>query len=149
MLPKTHLEKLTETVYPTKRPKRTISVDTKKELILAKVAQGLSPSSAANAVGVKPRELKEMAVADETFSIAMADSYDQGTDYLEDLALLRAHNSDAVLIKLLEARRPEKFSNKRLITNNVKVVIQSYSSKNPQGGPITIDQPPPLQIEEA
>ena len=144
MLPKTHLEKLTEAVYPTKRPTRQVSPETKKELILLKVAQGLSPYAAYTSVGLNVHQYKEMCREDEEFAVAVAESYDQGTDYLEDLALLRAHSSDAVLIKLLEARRPEKFSSKRLITNNVKVVIQSHSSKNP----VTIDQPPVQTITQ-
>jgi hypothetical protein len=142
MLPKTHLEKLTETVYPPAIIKKPMKDETKKELILIKVAQGLSPSAAASSIGTNYRALRALLAEDEDFAVAIAESYDQGTDYLEDLALLRAHSSDAVLIKLLEARRPEKFSNKRLITNNVKVVIQSHSSKPP----VTIDQTATLQV---
>lgn len=129
MLPKSHLAALQASVYPKKAPVRPKDDAQVKEIVLAKVAAGLSPSAAAKSAGLRLSELKLLAQEDEAFAKDITDAYDQGSDYLEDLALVRAHESDTVLLKLLEARRPEKFSNKRLVNAGVKIVINSLSSK--------------------
>jgi hypothetical protein len=115
------------------------------EIILNKVAAGLSPTSAARAAGLKIHELRVLIAQYPGFEKEMQDAYDQGSDYLEDLALVRAHESDAVLLKLLEARRPEKFSNKRLVNAGVKIVINSLRSDG-NGQPLP-EGTPQVQIE--
>lgn len=114
---------------PTERD-RYLNDDAKKQAILALVADGMSPGRAANKMGWGRATLRTLEQTDPEFIQQLNDAYQQGTDYLEDLALERAHESDSVLIKLLESRRPEKFSNKRQVGAAVKVEIRTFTNGN-------------------
>ena len=109
------------------------------QVIIEHVARGLSPSAARRQAGISKQVFDRLCEDVEGFLQSLQDAYDQGSDYLEDLALLRAHENDLVLLKLLEARRPEKFSNKRQINAGVKVVINSLASQ-PQQIEATVTQ---------
>lgn len=128
MLPKEHLKALQDSVYPQKPHKKPISDEVAMQVILEHVARGLSPSAARRAAGISKQVFDRYCDTVEGYLQEIQYAYDQGSDYLEDLALLRAHENDIVLLKLLEARRPEKFSNKRQINAGVKVVINSLAT---------------------
>lgn len=85
---------------------------TKRELFAEALAQGLSFTAACRFANVSKAWIERQTLAHPEFAKMIEAGYNSGTDYLEDLALVRAHYSDAVLIKLLEARRPEKFRSK-------------------------------------
>lgn len=82
---------------------------TKREMFCEAVMQGLSMSAACKFSCVSPKWVEKQCDEHPDFKDAISRAYSSGTDYLEDLAFVRAHYSDAILIKLLEARRPEKF----------------------------------------
>lgn len=82
---------------------------TKREMFAEGLAQGLSFTAACRFACVDKRWIARQTEQHPEFHKLIEDAYDQGTDYLEDLAFVKAHYSDAILIKLLEARRPEKF----------------------------------------
>lgn len=109
---------------------RFLNMDAKKSIILALVQDGMSIGRAANKAGLSRSDLRELLSKEPDFATLLDDSYNLGTDYLEDLALERAHESDSVLIKLLESRRPEKFSSKRQVGAAVKVEIRNISGVN-------------------
>lgn len=82
---------------------------TKREMFAEALAQGLSFTAACRFANVSKKWIAAQTEQHPEFSAILEQAYEQGTDYLEDLAFVRAHYSDQILIKLLEARRPEKF----------------------------------------
>lgn len=137
--PKGYLKQLQDTVYPDKKPHPVMSDDVAMQVILEHVARGLSPTAARRAAGISKKVFDRLCDEVQDFSQNLADAYDQGSDYLEDYALIRAHENDLVLMKLLEARRPEKWSSKRQINAGVKVVINSMASGAAPQKPIQIE----------
>lgn len=73
------------------------------------LGQGLSHTASCRAAGLSPRYVQKLLETDRDFAQDVTDAYASGTDYFEDLATIRAHYSDQILIKLLEARRPERY----------------------------------------
>jgi hypothetical protein len=86
-------------------------LDTRKQIYLENVEMGASHTRASRAAGVTPRAAAEWLL-DKDFATRSNFAYNSGTDYLEDVAFLRAHENDSVLLRLLEARRPERYSRK-------------------------------------
>jgi transposase-like protein len=82
----------------------------KRAKILAALTDGASISRAARAAGVPRSTLYLWRRTDKVFAEAMAEAIETGTDLLEDEALRRGlEYSDALLIFLLKARRPNKY----------------------------------------
>jgi Bacteriophage Sf6, terminase small subunit-like len=112
---------------------------------LEALAAGATVSRAAQAAGYARPTLYKFRAADVEFAQAWDDALEAGTDELEDEALRRAKDgyeeprfyegqlcghvrkySDTLLIFLLKARRPEKYSDR---------VVNTH--QGPGGGPIT------------
>lgn len=140
MLPQGHLQKLQETVFQERPLKKVANPNTQKALILEIVCTGASLSAAARSVGISRQTLVSLLESDQQFAADVEDADNQGSDYLEDLALIRAHESDTILLRLLEARRPNKFSSKRQVNANVRVVIQSLKTPPVIEGEIVDEQ---------
>ena len=141
---KGYLKQLQDTVYPPKPHVAPLGDDVAMQVILEHVARGLSPTAARRAAGISKKVFDRLYDTVEGFAASLADAYDQGSDYLEDYALIRAHENDLVLMKLLEARRPEKWSSKRQINAGVKVVINSMASSPPVQIEATVSEEPEL-----
>lgn len=82
--------------------------------VLGAVSVGLSLTRAATLAGVSmPTVQRWRRDADESFREALEDARERGTQHLEDAALERATDlerpSDALLMFLLKARRPEVY----------------------------------------
>lgn len=142
------LEELRNKLFaPPKERDRYLNDDSKKQAILALVADGMSIGRAFNKLGLGRATLRQFQEKDPEFVQLLEDAYNQGTDYLEDLALERAHESDSVLIKLLESRRPEKFSNKRQVGPSVKVEIKTFSNGNSTSVSVGTETLPDERVE--
>jgi hypothetical protein len=101
----------------------------KRERFLEALRAGWTVTHAADHAGVHRRRFYEAREADEAFAAAWAEAWEQGTDRLEDelrrrsvdgfnedtydgegALIRRVHRYDGTgLVKLLGARRPEKF----------------------------------------
>lgn len=116
---------------------RRLNMEGTKKAILALVQDGMSVGRAANKLGLSRADLRNLTLQEPEFLQQLDDAYNLGTDYLEDLALERAHESDSVLIKLLESRRPEKFSSRRIISHSPveirKLTDVSNQAPSPMG----------------
>jgi hypothetical protein len=72
---------------------------------------GKSIAGAASAAGIGRRTAYDWRKADPRFGEHWNEAWDIGTDYLEDLALKNAElGSERLLLALLKARRPERYS---------------------------------------
>jgi hypothetical protein len=126
LLPAKRLQELKDQIFPrTFTPSRSAIpplnpdlppqddpyLDTRKQIYLENVEMGASHTRASRAAGVTPRVAAEWLL-DKDFATKSNFAYNSGTDYLEDVAFLRAHENDSVLMRLLEARRPERYSRK-------------------------------------
>jgi len=104
-------------------------VTRRKETMLKYLAEGWSIRHACEKSGCTPPTLRQYREADPEFDEQCSEAIEMGTDALEDTALMRARfgtdkpvyyqgeecghireYSDTLLIFLLKARRPEKFS---------------------------------------
>ena len=78
---------------------------------LAALKLGKSIAAAARAAGVGRRTVYDWRDRDPAFAAGWDESWDIGTDYLEDLALKAAEQgSERLLLALLKARRPERYA---------------------------------------
>jgi len=78
--------------------------------LLAAIAEGLSIRGACHVARIGKTAFYEWVKDDPEMAQAVADATDDGTDFLEDVARMRAiDSSDTLLIFLLKARRPEKY----------------------------------------
>lgn len=113
-----------------------------KAKLLQYVELGHSLGRAAKRVGISPHYLRKLMSEDLKFAEDIGDAYSLGTDYLEDLAFMRAHENDQVLIKLLESRRPEKYSARRNPNANITIQIANLATPTPEtpAKSITIEQ---------
>src|SRR6266545_4396474 len=119
------------------------------------LSQGASVTAAARAAGYTRSRVYERRKADAEFAAAWDDSLGQGTDGLEDEALRRAKDgvaeprfyegrvcgyvqkySDALLICLLKARRPEKYRDRARLEHAPRVTSR-------RGGWEAGEKPPP------
>lgn len=123
-VPSKHVQKLIDSVFgketnrtkPKGAPPPEVAAAvfrTKLNLYLEGLAQGLSHTSACRAANLSPRSVQELLSTDKDFAQDVTEAYASGTDYFEDLAAIRAHYSDQILIRLLEARRPERYRAKQ------------------------------------
>lgn len=104
-------------------------VTRRKELMLKYLAEGWSVRHSCEKSGCTPPTLTEYRKRDPDFDAACSEAIEMGTDALEDTALMRARfgvdkpvfyqgeecgtireYSDQLLMFLLKARRPEKFT---------------------------------------
>lgn len=150
LIPKSYLDKMVKSVFseqggPIRRPTgahitatnyTTLTpgeVEAVQDVFLSTFAGGLSETAARKEAGVSATVLDEWK-KDEEFLRKFDTAFDEGTDYLEDMAFIKAHQSDQVLIKLLEARRPDRFKpNRGGGAGAVKVVInQLFNEDTPQ-----------------
>lgn len=108
-----------------------------KDVFLETYGQGLSDTSARRAAGISLSVLNEWK-QEESFLSAYETARVEGTDYLEDLAFVRAHQNDSVLMKLLEARKPDIYKPQRGGgAGNIKVVVNQLFAN---------DTTPPTQV---
>ena len=123
-------------------------MDNKTAFILALRRTGLEAKSAAEA-GITPSQLRRMYEADEVFREEAQDAMELRIDDFEEEAIRRAvegievpvfykgdevatvkEYSDTLLAKILMARRPKHYSDKKQITGSegepLKVIIQEF-----------------------
>lgn len=112
---------------------------TKREMFAEALAQGLSFTAACRFACVDKKWIAAQSELHPEFSAQLEQAYEQGTDYLEDLAFVRAHYSDQILIKLLEARRPEKFRTK--IGSGGPTIVVNAAPLFPQDQPKDVTPP--------
>lgn len=122
----------------------------RREKFLAKLAAGYSVTSAALEVGIGRASLYPIRDRDDDFRKAWDAAVEEGTDIIEDELLRRGvrgveravwHQgqkvgtqlefSDACLITMLKARRPEKFA--------VAITRGNVTVAGPEGGPVQIE----------
>ena len=97
----------------------------RQEMFLESVEAGWSEAKSRKAVQVSQAVL-DYWKTDPEFIKRLVDATRVATDYLRDLAFLRAHDSDTVLMRLLEAREPETFKPKAGGgSGQVNVIIQN------------------------
>lgn len=89
--------------------------------------EGNTPRFAAKEAGLDISNAYQKKRDDEAFSARWVDAYKAGTERLEQIATERAAaKSDALLKFLLQARDPDRFSQRQVLTG-------------PNGGPIQLD----------
>ena len=108
------LPSTTETLQPESASQWPVSSTLSQRKVLGAVSVGLSLTRAATLAGVAmPTVQRWRRDADTSFRDALEDARERGTQYLEDAALERATDyerpSDALLMFLLKARRPEVY----------------------------------------
>lgn len=135
---------------------RTKLTPEKEEEFLGELRKGLTVSGAAKVIKVVRQTCYEHRANSPEFATAWDEAIEEGTDYLEDEARRRAAKgtlkpvfykgekcgtireySDTLLIFLLKARRPEKFSER---------IRQEHSG--PDGGPIPVEDVSTLTDEQ-
>jgi hypothetical protein len=117
------ISKLIEELFPTEVPAPSASnsltlknhdshplpaIAARQDLFVESLEAGWSEARARKAAGISHAVLEQWK-RDPSFLARYNDAYKDGTGYLEDLAFLRAHTSDQVLLKLLESRDPAKY----------------------------------------
>jgi hypothetical protein len=91
-------------------PERAAERAKEKLRFLELLAAGSSVIRAAAAVDVARRTLYEWRAKDPEFAQAWDEAWEQGTDFLEQIALDRAEKgSDLLLIFLMKGRRPGRY----------------------------------------
>ena len=94
---------------------RTIRTPKKREQFLNALSEGLSVAAACQNTGIGRQSAYDWRNNDEDFALAWDDALEEGSDVLEDVALERAKDSsDRLLMFLLKARRPKKYSDRLL-----------------------------------
>lgn len=82
----------------------------KRKKFLDELELGMSPSRAAMAAGESLGFFKRWKESDANFARDWDEAVEQGTDYLEDEATIRAtKKSDPLMMFMLKARRPDKY----------------------------------------
>jgi hypothetical protein len=106
--------------------RRTLEAE---EKFLAALRAGNSIAAAARAAGVGRRTAYDWREADPIFAAAWDESWEVGTDRLEDLALRGAEEgSERLLLALLKARRPERYQHMIVQhEGNVEVLLRDAS----------------------
>jgi hypothetical protein len=85
-----------------------------KRKFLKVLAAGSTVTTAARTAGVGPRTVYDNRNRDKEFAAAWDDALEAGTDVLEEIALKRAAEySDVLLLALLKARRPDKYTDRQ------------------------------------
>ena len=85
-----------------------VAVARYKELFLAELAKGNAPGDAARIVKIARSTAYSWKSEDRDFEVKWIDAVETGLDHLETVAYKRAEaKSDYLLIKILQARRPE------------------------------------------
>ena len=98
----------------------TNSVVRKRVRFLRALEQGMTIGEAVKAAGAGRRTIYRWREHDETFRRAWDRSIDRGTTILEDVALERAlDKSDTLLIFLLKSRRPDLYSERKVVTGDL------------------------------
>jgi hypothetical protein len=99
---------------------------------LKAVSAGFSVSVARDRAGISLAVLR-LWQQDPEFVEKEEEAQDDKLGYLEDVAFLRAHESDNVLMKLLEANAPEKYrSNGKQKGGGIQVVINNLTNATPE-----------------
>jgi len=81
-----------------------------RETIRDVLASGRSIGSACRAAGIARQTYYEWRELHEDFRAMTDEAYEDGTDHFEDVAADRAEDrSDAMLIAILKARRPDRY----------------------------------------
>ena len=138
LIPLGHTKKLSKQIFKrarkiAKRPTRigTIQLErippsevrSRQLKFLSAKSQGLSDSQARSISGISMAVLSIWKENDKHFMEDLLESLDDGKGYLEDMALVRAHSSDAVLLRLLEAADPEKYGKAANNSGAVGIVV--------------------------
>jgi hypothetical protein len=106
----TRTSRKTGTAQHRRRRDGVRTVETEERFLRA-LRLGKSIAGCANAAGVGRRTVYDWRKADSRFAERWDEAWDVGTDYLEDLALKNAERgSERLLLALLKARRPERYS---------------------------------------
>jgi hypothetical protein len=110
---------------------------TKKERLLAELAEAQSITAACDEAGVKRRTYYQWYKDDPDFAAAADDALEQGTDGLEDEAVRRAKSgSDTLLIFLLKARRPDKYADRKQVDVNLTIRRKAEKLAEELGVPV-------------
>lgn len=105
--------------------------ETVRRRFLDALEEGKSFTAARKAAGLTTRELEAWKDQDADFAQDWRDAEQAGTDMLEDAAVRRGkRQSDALLMFMLKARRPEKYrENTPPPTANVVIKLDKDDSK--------------------
>jgi hypothetical protein len=105
---------------------RTIRTDENRQRILSVLAQGLSYTRGAEAVGIGRTALHAWLNDEPDFRDACLEAIEAGTDRLEDEAVRRAieGGSDTMLIFLMKGRRRDKWGDKQQIQHSGELITK-------------------------
>jgi len=109
--------------------RQSIRTEENREKFLAALREGFSIANAAGAAGAGRGAMYVWRKEDPEFAADWDDAIEVGTDKLEDEARRRAMNgSDAVLMFLLKARRPQQYKDRAM-----------HEHVGAAGGPVQIE----------
>lgn len=138
----------------------------KKERVLNHLALGYSIAGSAKKVGVSPATISAHRKKDEHFNTLCELAIEQGTEYLEDVALERVTEgvprsvyyqgekvdetrdfSDTLLIFLLKARKPEKYRDRMDLTTGGKDWGSAFQAAAQAAAQDLLESPEPIDGE--
>lgn len=149
------IKKLIDELFPTELPTGPIegarltlsnveshplpAIQARQDLFFEALEAGWSEARAKKAAGISGAILEGWKT-DPEFTRRYNEAYSDGTGYLEDLAFVRAHTSDQVLLKLLESRDPSKYRPRAGGgSGQVNVIISPLFASDGQQAHITIE----------
>jgi hypothetical protein len=106
------------------RGKQVVRTPEKEEAFLNAIREGRSAHAAAKIAGTSRSVVYTWREEDTDFARAWHEAYEEATDDLEDVALVRARErSDTLLIFNLKARRPLKYRDSVHNTGQTSVFV--------------------------
>jgi hypothetical protein len=104
---------------------RTKQTPSKKAELLELIRAGITITGACRRAKVGKSTFYEWEREDPTFKAEVAEAYEDGTDYLEDVMTERAVSRDTTaLIVQLKARRPAKYREKYEVAGNISGTLR-------------------------
>jgi len=102
----------------------------RRRLFLTSLEAGDSESAAARNAGGTVGQFKKWRKEDENFDRDCTDAIEAGTDFIEDIATDRAmKKSDVLMVKILEARRPDKYRRSNAAGVEVNINVEGSKAK--------------------
>lgn len=101
-----------------------------RKIYLDQLAAGNSESFAAEAAGTNNANFKRWRNDDPDFQADYEDALEQGTDFIEDVAVQRAlTKSDPLMMMILKARRPDKYDRGSKLELSGGISVEGSRSK--------------------
>lgn len=128
----------------------------RRKAFLDSISVGDSVSMAATGAGGTTRQFKAWAKEDANFEADWKEAEEQGTDFIEDIAVERAiKKSDVLMMAVLKARRPDKYDrgSKLELSGGISVEgarekLLNRLAKLKAGGQLIAQGPPALPAPE-